>query len=145
MVRMERKAVWQCPEKYEWFAEHGAVYAVNSGEGTPIRAWLYWAYLGAEGCYAHLDAVGDVPPLWAAAAMRFGLREVLPGRIILTQTQEDSRMHRLLTAFGFRETEQYRTEDADKPWHIMLYVRDFSGKAEENPRNGLTGKTSALS
>lgn len=109
MVRFE---LAEESERYAWYAAHGRVYRISDGTGAV--GYLYWAYLGADGIWVHLDVLRAVSPLWAAAALRLGMRALLaPHGLVMCQALRGSPMERLLPALGFVRMADYRDADGE--------------------------------
>ncbi len=115
MVTFEREfSLGDCADYHlDWYVRHGIVYRIKDGAAGPVLGRLYWAWLGLDGIWVHLDieGPGTVPATFSAAAFRLALRRVLPAGLVLCQVPEDGGMQRILARLGFREAGRHSDDD----------------------------------
>lgn len=122
MVTFEREfSLGACADYHlDWYIRHGIIYRIKDGAAGQVLGRLFWAWLGLDGVWVHLDVddPGTVPATFAAAAFRLAMRRVLPAGLVFCQTAEGGNMQRILSRLGFQKAGQHE-EDGTR-WAVMM-------------------------
>lgn len=122
MVTFEREYfLGDCADYHlDWFSRHGIIYRIKDGAAGQVLGRLYWAWLGLDGVWVHLDVddPGTVPATFAAAAFRLAMRRVLPAGLVLCQTAEGGKVQRILSRLGFHKVGRHEEDGAC--WAVMM-------------------------
>ncbi len=104
----------------DWYFRHGVVYRIKDGMAGATLGRLYWAWLGLDGVWVHLDVAdpGSVPATFAAAAFRMALGRVLPPGLVFCQTPDGGKVERILSRLGFQKAARHE-EDGIR-WAVMM-------------------------